>query len=124
MAIPHYTNELLARNFNHVADGFGATGVALDALQSQIIHLEGHVGELSSQVMKLSKATPKKNSKLLVLTVVGVGVYLGYQYAKAEFEDKNRAKDVAEDLKDKATATVRSAADKAKEAADKATSNT
>lgn len=99
-----FTSEMLAKNFVAIAGGF-------DDFDKALMHMQGHISELSSTVQTLVAKTPKASKfKPFVLgAVVGVVVY--------KWSTKNRHKidSIVKDIQvDVSNPSVAAAVDKIK----------
>lgn len=101
-----FTDEMLAKNFISIANGF-------DDFEKYLGHLEGHVSELSKSVQTLVAKAPKasKVKPFIVGAAVGVVVYRYVQKNRRKLEvlvenanegARQRFSDVAETVGDKA----------------------
>lgn len=97
-----FTDEMLAKNFISIANGF-------DDFEKYLGHLEGHINELSKSVQTLVAKTPKvsKVKPFVFGAVVGVAVY---RYVKANAHKPIVA--AVNNMKDEAEQRVTESVDK------------
>lgn len=90
-----FTDEMLAKNFISIANGF-------DDFEKYLGHLEGHVSELSKSVQTLVAKAPKASKIKPFIVGAAVGV-VAYRYFT---KNRRQVEAVVEQVKDKATEVV------------------
>lgn len=78
--VEKFTDELLAKNFIAIAQGFDSMDNRLDMLDNWIRHVEGHVGELYELAKKAAEVqvkvkTTSRVKPFIIGAVVGAAVY-------------------------------------------------
>lgn len=84
-----FTDEMLAKNFISIANGF-------DDFEKYLGHLEGHVSELSKSVQTLVAKAPRSSKIKPFLVGAAVGV-VAYKYFT---KNRHKIEDLATNVKD------------------------
>jgi hypothetical protein len=89
-----FTDEMLARNFVSIANGF-------DDFEKYLGHLEGHVSELSKSVQTLVAKAPRVSKVKPFLVGAAVGVVAYKYFTKNRHKIEEYAETVKEEVKER-----------------------